>query len=247
MLDAARLALLRPRAVAHRGRCLGDPEQALSSLQRLPSWVRGVEVDVRLSADGVPVLMHDARVDRTTDGHGEVAGLRADEIAALTLWPAERVPTLAAYLGACAQRDMADVYLHLKVTTEAAVAAVAADVRATGMAARTVLLFRQAKKARRARAVAPEVRLGLLGTTRDTLDERLRLAQQGGVWLLLAPRGDERYLAQRDVVAAVRAAGVRVGASTLRGSCAHRAAVDDGCDVIISDSLHALDGTDARS
>lgn len=245
MLDAGRLAALRARAVAHRGRIGDDPEQALSSLQRLPRWVRGVEVDVRISADGVPVLMHDPSVDRTTDGHGDVADLHLEEIAALTLLPAERVPTLAAYLAACADRGVEDVYLHLKVTSKAAVAAVVADLRAANMVARSVLLFRQVDKARRAHALEPGLRVGLLGTTSDGLDVRLRLALEGVVSLLLTPRGDERYLAQRDVVAAARAAGVRVGASTLRGPGAHRAALQDGCDVIITDALHLLGGADA--
>ncbi|WP_369976674.1 glycerophosphodiester phosphodiesterase family protein [Xanthomonas bundabergensis] len=42
-----------------------------------------VEVDVRTSRDGTLVLMHDERVDRTTDGHGAVADLDAAQIAAL--------------------------------------------------------------------------------------------------------------------------------------------------------------------
>ncbi len=242
MLDAEQLAALRPRVVAHRGRHAGYPEQTLSSLARLPGWVRAVEVDVRLSADGVPVLMHDAHVDRTTDGHGAVADLRADEIAGLTLLPAERVPTLATYLRACAARRVDVVYLHLKVTTRKAVEAVVADVRRHGMEARTVLLFRQVEKALRAQACAPELRLGLLGTTGENLDERLRLARAGTLWLLLMPRGDDRYLSHRDVVAAVRAAGVRAGASTLRGADAHQAALDDDCEVVITDSVHLIDG-----
>jgi len=240
MLQAA-----RSRAVAHRGRLRGDPEQALSSLRRLPPWVSAVEVDVRVSADGVPVLMHDESVDRTTDGRGAVAGLRAAEIAALTLLPDERVPTLAAYLRACESRGVMGVYLHLKVGRPAAIEAVVAVVRDAGHAERCVLLFGCADRAREAHERTPELRLGLLSTTRRNLEGRVELAHAGVVWLLLTPRGDERYLAHRDVVAAARAAGVRTGASTLRRAPAHRAALEDGCEMLITDSVHRLDGADA--
>src|SRR5690606_617935 len=42
-----------------------------------------VEVDVQLTVDGVPVLIHDDTVDRTTDGTGLVAELALDELRAL--------------------------------------------------------------------------------------------------------------------------------------------------------------------
>lgn len=243
----ASLEALRSRVVAHRGRLLGDPEQALSSLRRLPAWVRAVEVDVRISADGVPVLMHDEDVGRTTNGSGRVARLTSAQIAQLTGAGGERVPTLAAYLRACAERDLSDVYVHLKVSRSAVVEAVVTEVRAARMVERCVLLFRRADRASTTHGCYPEMRLGLLNTTDRNLDRRLRLARDGVVWALLTPRGDERYLDHRHVVHAARTAGVRVGASTLRGAAAHRAAHTDGCDVVITDSVHLLDAATTRS
>lgn len=241
MLDAGSRAALRTRAVAHRGRQADDPEQAISSLRRLPAWVRAVEVDVRLSADDVPVLMHDKTVDRTTDGRGPVVGLRASELGALSVEPGAGVPTLAAYLEACARRGVDELLLHLKVAREEALAATVADVRAARAEARCVLLVRDVSTARRARLVAPDVRVGLLATTRANFAERLALARSGEVSLLLTPHGDLRYFAEREVIGEARAAGVRVGASTLRSEAAHRAALRDGCDVIVTDRVHALD------
>lgn len=65
-----------------------------------------LETDVRLTADGVPVLMHDATVDRTTDGSGEVGELRLAELRELRAdrlfpgWDGDvRVPTLELLLG----------------------------------------------------------------------------------------------------------------------------------------------------
>ncbi len=56
-----------------------------------------IEIDVQASADGVPVLMHDLTVDRTTNGTGEVAKLTLAELRALDAG-GEPVPTLAEVL-----------------------------------------------------------------------------------------------------------------------------------------------------
>lgn len=63
-----------PCAIGHRGAAGELPENTLSSLER--ARARGaaiLETDLRLSADGVPVLFHDANLDRTTDGQGPLA------------------------------------------------------------------------------------------------------------------------------------------------------------------------------
>lgn len=63
-----------PCAIGHRGAAGELPENTLSSLER--ARARGaaiLETDLRLSADGVPVLFHDADLDRTTDGYGPLA------------------------------------------------------------------------------------------------------------------------------------------------------------------------------
>lgn len=60
--------------IAHRGNSMHAPEDTLESLrQGMALGADGLEFDVRLSADGVPVLMHDPTLERTTDGTGRVA------------------------------------------------------------------------------------------------------------------------------------------------------------------------------
>lgn len=54
----------------------------------------GIEFDVQLSADGVPVVMHDALVDRMTSGHGRVADMSLAALQSLEMPQGERVPTL---------------------------------------------------------------------------------------------------------------------------------------------------------
>jgi glycerophosphoryl diester phosphodiesterase len=88
---------------AHRGSSASHPENTLAALRAaIAAGADSVEFDVRLSADGHPVVIHDEEVDRTTDGAGEVASLSLAEIRGLDAgaWKGadfvgERVPTLA--------------------------------------------------------------------------------------------------------------------------------------------------------
>jgi glycerophosphoryl diester phosphodiesterase len=59
--------------VAHRGNRVGAPENTLESLtQAVAMGADAIEFDVRVTRDGVPVILHDAKLDRTTDGHGRL-------------------------------------------------------------------------------------------------------------------------------------------------------------------------------
>ena len=66
----SRMAVL----IGHRGACGHAPENTLASLRKARALgVDWVEFDVRLTADGVPVLLHDETLDRTTDAIGAVS------------------------------------------------------------------------------------------------------------------------------------------------------------------------------
>ena len=95
--------LTLPRVIGHRGAATHAPENTLAGLQMAAQQgVTWVEFDVRLTKDGVPILMHDDDLERTTDGIGPVAGTTLKDIKKLDAgsWFAEefageRVPTLA--------------------------------------------------------------------------------------------------------------------------------------------------------
>jgi len=73
--------LPRPLSIAHRG-CAGEaPENTIAAFERALAQGAGVlESDIHLTCDGVPVLIHDATVDRVTDGSGAVAELSAEAL-----------------------------------------------------------------------------------------------------------------------------------------------------------------------
>ena len=71
-----------PQIVAHRGDTEHFPENSLPAFEA--AWRRGithVEFDVQLSADGVPFVIHDASLDRTTRATGDVRLLMSGSLA----------------------------------------------------------------------------------------------------------------------------------------------------------------------
>lgn len=80
--------------VGHRGARALEPENTLRAIRAGMACADYVEVDVRLSRDGVPVVIHDASVDRTTDGAGAVRDLTLRELKALDAGCGAEVPTL---------------------------------------------------------------------------------------------------------------------------------------------------------
>ena len=80
--------------VAHRGYSAVAPENTLPALAAgVLAGATFIEFDVRTSADGVPVVIHDRTVDRTTDGTGPVWELTAEQLAALDAGSCSPRPT----------------------------------------------------------------------------------------------------------------------------------------------------------
>src|SRR5260370_35199414 len=78
------LDLRRPLVIAHRGASGLAPENTMAAFKlALALGADGVEMDIQLSADGHPVVIHDARVNRTTNGAGAVSRLTLDQIQSL--------------------------------------------------------------------------------------------------------------------------------------------------------------------
>ena len=104
-----------PPVIGHRGAAALAPENTLASFRQAAGLgCRMVEFDVRLSADGVAVVVHDDTLERTSDGAGPVGAQSLAELKRLDAgrWfgPAfagERIPTLAEVLALCRDAAMA--------------------------------------------------------------------------------------------------------------------------------------------
>ncbi|MDA1259532.1 MAG: glycerophosphodiester phosphodiesterase family protein [Planctomycetota bacterium] len=124
-----------PRWIGHRGAAERAPENTLASLRRAAAdGAQWVEFDLRLTADGRPVLLHDATLERTTNGCGPLAAQRWADLRGLDAgswfghdFRGEAIPSLAQALECCAALGLG-ANLELKAEAggeDALVAAVA--------------------------------------------------------------------------------------------------------------------------
>ena len=128
-----------PAVMGHRGAKGLAPENTLAGFAKAAALgIEWVEFDVKLTADGEPILMHDDELDRTTDGKGPVAGATLEEVRALDAgrWfspdhAGEKVPTLDEAMAALAERGMgANVEIKASKGREAETGAVVAKALA---------------------------------------------------------------------------------------------------------------------
>jgi glycerophosphoryl diester phosphodiesterase len=90
--------------IAHRGSSSRAPENSLAAFAAaLEDGADGVEFDVRLTADGHPVVAHDDDLARTTGASGRISELRLDHVRAFRA-AGRPIPTLEETLGALAGR-----------------------------------------------------------------------------------------------------------------------------------------------
>lgn len=154
------MALSRALAVAHRGDPYHRRENTLPSVRSaLLKGADAVEVDVRLTRDGVPVLLHDETLGRLWGRPEAVAAMCADELHKLT---DGGVPSLADALGELAEHRSGRMMLDL--TDPGQAAATVAAVRAAGAGERVYYCGGPAAM-RALRAQDPAAEIALTWTT----------------------------------------------------------------------------------
>lgn len=180
--EAARLMIF-----AHRGARAHAPENTLLAFRL--GYALGAdafECDVQLTADGRLVVMHDGRLNRTTNGKGPVAARTLAELRELDAGRGERIPTLDEVLG-LARAYGRGVNLEIKAETEAA-------ARATAEALAPTL-----------EALEPEMR-PLVQVSSFELGALPGLKQRLG-WLRVATLHGGRQWRRRDMLAPALAMG----------------------------------------
>jgi glycerophosphoryl diester phosphodiesterase len=163
--------LQTPVVVAHRGDTAHAPENTLSAFKRAADkGADAIEFDLKLTADGQVIVLHDQTVDRTTNGTGNVAKLplaALRELDAGMQFPGqfsrERIPRLDEVFEMVGKR----VYLNIELTnystpSDALVPKVAELVKKHGMQNRVFFSSFFARNLQKIRLLLPEVPRGLL-------------------------------------------------------------------------------------
>lgn len=157
------------RIAGHRGFTALFPENTAIAVQgTFDAHGDAADIDVRLTKDDVPVLMHDATVDRTTNGTGAVRDLTYAQISRLDAcskqsarWGPCPVPSLRSVLEQASGRGA--LFIELKEAWGSAeVARLLADIRDTGMRHHVLLTSFDYANLRSIRKLDPDVPVGLL-------------------------------------------------------------------------------------
>jgi glycerophosphoryl diester phosphodiesterase len=244
-LKTRRLIRFLGKLIAHRGHgSFSVPENVIDGLASLPAWVHGVEIDVLPTSDGVPVLMHDDTVDRTTNGTGLVSSKTLAEIKALVAGadagvPAE-IPTLAEYLDACSPyASLRDIFVDIKDESEGAIGLIVATIEASAVADRCIAMVRTDAGVTRLRSTSSTLRIGRFGVTPSGLSAMLSNLSSEGGFLALTPPNE--YIANRWAISRMQDAGYKSGCSVENDENNLFIARATGCDYVLTDVGSSLE------
>lgn len=165
----------------HRGALGSEPENTLRSFRRaVADGCDEIELDLRVTSDDRLVVMHDATVDRTTNGSGAIEDLTFEELRSLDAGLGEVVPTWAETVEAVSVRFQAEVKAARAVPL--LVESLQAD---PALAARTLVTSSHADILLAVRQAMPTAETGLIfGRTPDVADVlALTKAAQAGTAL----------------------------------------------------------------
>ena len=143
-----------PIAMAHRGGAIEHLENTMPAFEACVAMgYRYLETDVRVTADGVPIVFHDATLDRVTDRSGRVDQLPWEVLASARIGGREPVLRVEELLGA-----WPDVRFNLDIKAPGVVAPLARTVRRLAVEDRICLgSFSDARVAAARRVFGPEV------------------------------------------------------------------------------------------
>ncbi|MGC3985985.1 MAG: glycerophosphodiester phosphodiesterase [Pseudorhodoferax sp.] len=210
-----------PAWVAHRGAGKLAPENTLAAFRLgAAHGYRMFECDVKLSADGVPFLLHDATLERTTDGQGTAGDKPWGELAQLDAggwhsraYAGEPLATLAGIARFCLANGLL-LNIEIKPTpgAEAATGAAVADAAAAlwaGQPVQPLLTSFQVASLQAAQAAQPALPRGLL--LDELTDDWAQTAAGLGCQLLVC----RHSLWTAGLVQQARAAGLRMASYTV--------------------------------
>jgi glycerophosphoryl diester phosphodiesterase len=163
--------LKRPTIFAHRGSSAYAPENTIAAFKlAVDQHADAIEMDATLSADHQVVVIHDDRVDRTTNGTGLVKSLNLSELKYLDAgskfnpkYHSERIPTLAEVFKIIGQQIFINVELkNYTSPTDDLPDRVIAHVKEFGLESSVMLSSFNILALIRARSLLPKIPLGLI-------------------------------------------------------------------------------------
>jgi len=212
--------------VAHRGASAYEPENTLRAVRKaLELGADAIEVDVRRSKDGRIMVIHDDRLERTTNGTGYVRDHDLTALRKLDAGQGERIPLLEEVLTTVAGA----VPLLIEIKEPPTVAAVSEIVKEEGLEERVRIISFFDDAVRSSAQLLPVADRGLLVARMEDHAEHLgtRCVRLGANWMM------PRYtILTEELVRVARALGLRVLAWTIDDPAVAARAASLGVDGI---------------
>lgn len=233
---------------AHRGFSENYPENTMLAFRKaIEAGANGIEFDVQKTKDGVLVIMHDERVDRTTNGTGHIKDFTLKELRGLEIayeGGIERVPTLEEYFELV--KDLKDFTTNIELKTgvvlyEGIEEETVEMIRAYGLTDRVIISSFNHRSLQAVKRVAPEIPVGAL--TECQLVDGPDYVKRAGFEFI----HPSAYGLTKELVDAYHDAGIGVNVWTLNAyPYDNKALVAMGVDGLIQNSplrmLAAVDG-----
>ncbi len=161
--------------IAHRGYSGEYPENTMLAFKKaIEIKADGIELDVHLSKDGEAVVMHDGKLDRTTNGTGNIADLEYSEIAKLDAGKGEHPPRLDEVLALCKKHD---TFLNIELKARGTEVKSIELVKHHGMLSGVLLSSFNHDLLVRASALEPGIRIAALVSTSPGIITRMALGK----------------------------------------------------------------------
>jgi glycerophosphoryl diester phosphodiesterase len=233
----------RTLGVAHRGASRYAPENTLAAFRRaLEDGIPAIECDVRRTQDGHLVVIHDPRVDRTTDGQGAVGALSLDTLRRLDAggwfgaeWSGERVPLFDEVLDLVRGRALVKVEIkNDPVPARGIEQQVVGAIRSHGMEDDAFVMSFDHQAVRAVRSAAPGIATGIIYAAR--LVDPVRAARGAAADGLCVQWG---YL-DREVVALARGAGLGIFTWTVDDEAEFQRCLALGIDGVSSNDTRLI-------
>jgi glycerophosphoryl diester phosphodiesterase len=188
---------------AHRGAMCHAPENTLAAFEKaIEMGTYRIEFDVRRCRDGHLVVMHDARVDRTTNGTGRVADLTLEELKRLRVGETEEtVPTLWETLLCVRERSR----LLVEIKDAGIADEVVAQIIEGGSANDCTIASFLEEELLRVKACDPDINTAYFLTEPKPFDPQEVITRLGVSLLVVWPRA-----ASPEVIAAAKRCGLHI-------------------------------------
>lgn len=170
------------RGVGHRGLSKEAPENTLPAFRL--SRLRGftfVETDIRFTSDGIPVLLHDEKIDRTSNGTGRVQDYSLKEIKTLDFGAWKKadyvgtdIPTFEEFLDLCCKIGLSP-YIELKTGTKSQIESLVDLVDKYGLLEHSTFVSFNVNYLEYVHRYNPSVRLGMV--TNSVTDKTISQAE----------------------------------------------------------------------